>query len=332
MAGSQNRIWRSSVAMLAAAGLPASQAASMAQAPGVLAVANPCAPVALCPNYSRALAARRAPPPPPPPPPPAQQGGGHEAEIAAAMILLIGAEVAVGELTGGKWVKPEELDRDGPRFPKAQALGRFEVQGYAAPGWPFALDLETLPETQTWLELRYKGSHKSFRVDVPEGRARRLVVLKLPGPAEGGIGVARYTIHSALVRPGEEPIDQPLLVYGIGAGPYAVGSLYLSVPSFGPTRAAAPQQVNYAILAKRTFPEARAEILQLPRQGNKLTLISAQAYEVLGGEQRGNWGAMPPGKKPPKQGAYVLQVRAWRTQVQGSDWTGAVAPNYVFLP
>jgi hypothetical protein len=251
-------------------------------------------------------------------------------EIAAALLILIGGVVAVGALTGNKWVKPEELDRNGPRFPKAQALGRFEVQGYAAPGWPFAVDLETLPGTHTWLELRYKGSRESFRIDVPEGPPRRLRTLILRGPAGAGIGIARYTIHSASVRPGEEAIDQPLLVYGIGAGPYAVGSLYLSVPSFGPREAARPQQVGYAILARRTFPEARTEILQLPRKGNKLTLMSTQQMQMLSGPVRGNWGAMPPGKRA-KQGAYALQVRAWRTQAQGSDWTGAIAPNYVVL-
>src|SRR3954451_13078925 len=109
---------------------------------------DPCAPEATCPNGSR----WRAPPPPIPEEEQRLRQLPHSADndlkiallVAAAIIL---AAVIADQLTGKKWASPEDLDANGPRFPEAQALGRFQVQGYAQPGWPFAVDFEALPGT-----------------------------------------------------------------------------------------------------------------------------------------------------------------------------------------
>ncbi|HEY8434087.1 MAG TPA: hypothetical protein VIK68_05675, partial [Sphingomicrobium sp.] len=151
------------------------------------------------------------------------------------IIGAIGAAIAVDHLTGRKWVTPQELDANGPRFPSQQKIGGFQVQGYASPGWPFAVDIDTEPGTATWLEVRYEGSNEPQYLDLtlPDG-GRRIAVVHLPG-SSGALGIARYTLHSALLRPGRQPLYRPFRIYGLGAGPNAVGSLYLFVTAFGPT-------------------------------------------------------------------------------------------------
>jgi hypothetical protein len=121
--------------------------------------------------------------------------------------------------------KPEELDADGPRFPSRPIIGTFQVKGYAAAGWPFAVDIYTQPGTWTWLEVQYENQRQPMRVNLsrPEG-GRHVEVIRLPGD-NSAIQVARYSLHSALLPPGGKATDMPMTVYGIGAGPNAVGSV-----------------------------------------------------------------------------------------------------------
>ncbi|HVU31595.1 MAG TPA: hypothetical protein VHE36_14455 [Sphingomicrobium sp.] len=136
-----------------------------------------------------------------------------------------GAAVVADQVTGKEWVNSTELDAHGPRFPVEQKIGLFQVQGYSASNWPFALDIFSEPGTRTWLEVRFKGDSRSQSVDLtlPEG-GRRVAFVQLP-PASGGVRVARYSIHSVLERPGQPPLYRPITIYGIGAGPGAVGAL-----------------------------------------------------------------------------------------------------------
>lgn len=314
---------------------------------------DPCAPVASCPNDSRS----RVPPPPPEPARPRstqsrssagdcprnaagepichdERPGDGDGDtllaVAGIAAALIGGAILVDQLTGDDFVKPQELDANGPRFPNRQALGRFQVQGYAAAGWPFAVDLQTVPGAVTWLELRYKGGNKPLRVDIPPGPERRMAVLTLPGPRKPGVGIARYSIHSA-IPDGDRMIYQPLRIHGIGAGPYAVGSLYLSVGGFSPGRIAVPSQARYTVRSARIFPRAKLEVLQLPAKGkNKLDLINSQTVSLTHNPLASNWGAMQ-FRKPPGPGAYQLQVRAWRDSPGEKDWTGALAPDYAII-
>ena len=300
--------------------------------------------------------------------------GGVAVAIAGA---LIGA-AAVREMnqqTSSKWLTPDQLDADGPRFRMKQKLGRFQVQGYAQAGWPMVVDINTVPGAWTWLEVRYQDGDRKEVIDLtnPEG-GRRTHVVRLPGPP-GTIGVARYSLRSALLPRGREPVYRPLEVYGIGAGPNAVGSpgealtefgngqiraralfkraaatrqspmlynlaaadgqdatLYLSVTTFGPQTASSPSTVNWAVLAKRTFPLSRVEVLQYPKKGEgKLLPVGHASIDLFGRKEvRGNWSSLTTTATAGK-GKYTLQARAWRTKAGGGDWTGAFAPNYVFI-
>lgn len=152
-------------------------------------------------------------------------GGGFGPLIAAlAGTVVVGTAIAADH---GKvdFKTPQELDADGPKFPSRPILGGFQIHGYAAAGWPFAVDIETQPRTYTWLELRYEHRREPVIIDLsrPEG-GRRVQLVRLPGD-DGSVQVARYSLHSALLPHGQRASDMPMTVYGIGAGPNAVGML-----------------------------------------------------------------------------------------------------------
>jgi len=265
-----------------------------------------------------------------------EEGDDDENDSGSLAVPIIGMAVValVGLFAGGSdWVKPQELDADGPRFPTKQKLGRFKVQGYAAPGWPVAVILETVPGTRTRFELRYKGSDKLQVVDLssPEQHSR-MVVFNIPGHT-GKLGVARYALRSAIVGNDNKLKYQPLKVHAIGAGPNAVGSLYLSVTDFSPARANGPGDVRWEVTAKRNFPRSRIEVLRAPKEEKgKYTLVNQHDIVLpMGSSVGGRWSSLPM-KQKIGPGKYELQVRAWRTGAGGGDWTGAYSPNYVVIP
>jgi hypothetical protein len=231
------------------------------------------------------------------------------------------------------WVTPQELDANGPRFPELQKIGHYQVQGYAAAGWPFAVDIDTEPGTRTWLEVRYQGSKQKEIVDLtrPHG-GRRMEVIHLPG-TPGAVGIARYSIRSGLPRGRRKPLYREFKIYGIGAGPNAVGSLYVSVTNFGPAQAANPVNVSWAVSAERKFQKSLIEVLRVPdRKKGKYTLVAQGPIELgLRRRANGSWGALPM-KAAVGPGTYELQVRAWLTGAGGGDWTGAYAPGQVRIP
>ena len=172
--------------------------------------------------------------------PPVQPYGGGGTDIGAIIGILVGIAaiylIADG-VTGKDWASSEDLDRDGPRFPNRQLLGNFQVQGYAESGWPVVVDLDTPPGSISWLEVRSRRMQRPVQLDLPGvGRRTRVVYLPNDGSFRPGT-VARYTLRSAAQRPDGRPGDATSVdVYGIGAGPQAVGSI---TTSFG--RADSPE-------------------------------------------------------------------------------------------
>jgi hypothetical protein len=247
--------------------------------------------------------------------------------------VAIGGIAAVDQMTNENWVTPQELDATGPRFPELQKVGHYQVQGYAAPGWPFAVDLETEPGTRTWLEVRYQGNKQKQVVDLtlPDG-GRRMEVIRLPG-APGSVGIARYSIRSGLPRGRHKPLYRPMKIHGIGAGPNAVGSLYVSVTRFGPEQASGPANVIWAVSAERKFQKSLIEVLRVPtKKKGKYTLVSQGPIELgLRLRANGSWGTVPM-KAAVSPGIYEMQVRAWQMGGDGGDWTGAYAPKPVRIP
>ena len=126
----------------------------------------------------------------------------------------------------------------------------------------------------------------------------------------------------------------PLSVFGVGAGPRAVGSMTIGLDDFAPATAARADQVHYRLTAHRSFDRATVEVLRVPAQGDTLQRVAAYPMARLSpGAYANSWSAQRVNPDP-AAGAYALQVRAWVVGGGGDqrDWTGAFAPNLVRIP
>lgn len=183
---------------------------------------------------------------------------------------IVVATIIAIDSTNGNWAKPKELDAKGPRFPKQQPFGRFQVQGYAKAGWPVMLDLSTQPGTATWLELRTKGQkdRQGLALPIPAGDGRRLVAVRIPADWAGGsTQIARYTVKSVTRSARGEPAYSPLTVYGIGAGESAVQYEQLALYAD-----AADLAGSWPIYAQRNRAKTRPPAPKLPRIALRMPL------------------------------------------------------------
>lgn len=250
-------------------------------------------------------------------------------------IGIVGSALLINSLTGKDWVSPKKLDRDGPLFPSKQALGRFQVQGYAVPGWPVVLDIETEPGTETWLVVRYRGGKKDLpRIRIP-GQGRRVEVVQLPIEPSRAIRIARFSVHSFRTAGKDKSVYQPHKIHAFGAGPRAVGSTTLDVTRLSPALARQAAEVQYSLVSRRLFDRSALEVLRLSGKGQGALKMVKQTrlFPLRPGILNGDWRQMQVQPKP-ASGLYHFQARAWLVggHADERDWTGAIAPNFVRIP
>ena len=267
--------------------------------------------------------------------------------LAVATGVVVVAAVA-SALLGSNWASPADLYRHGPRFSRRQRLGQLRVQGFVRSGWPFVVDLETESGVTTWLEVSVKGMDRRHFLPL-EGDGGRVAYVQMPELENDELRVARLTLHSAVLRPGAPPDYRPLRVHSMAAGPYAVASASLAmaslqpgagaygsptfwIGSIAPRQARSPDAVQFSLMARRPYEQARVEVLRLPRSPDgRLSRVGAVTLTpLLEGPSRHGWRQI--GVNPrPAQGVYLVQAKAWRTTRNQGDWTGARAPGLVTI-
>ncbi|WP_141715273.1 hypothetical protein [Burkholderia ubonensis] len=259
--------------------------------------------------------------------------------------LVIGAAIlAAGAVALSKHAKATNaLENDasllenGPRLPDAFTVGTFAVQGYAQSGWPMVIDFQPKPNTCTWLEISVGGKWYYGRIIDVDGQAgRRFIRLDLPDGVPTATP-AMYVIHSATPAcpPGTPPqhIASPVEVYGIGAGPRAVGSVAINQLEFGPSSPHFPnEQAAIAYHAGANFNRAKVEVLRFeslhPGQID-VKVVHVRPSDPVGlGKHAEMWdGTDLAGHL--SRGLHRLQVRAWFTGSDDKSWVGAISPASV---
>jgi hypothetical protein len=250
------------------------------------------------------------------------------------------AAIAASAKDSNAHVTAEMLNTNGPRFPDSYSVGTFGVQGYVRTGWPVAIDFVSQPDTCTWLEI--SADQRSFSTVLDfEGRGgRRLVRIDLPDILAPSPRPAVFVVHSVRPTcpnhkaPSDKRTPSPVEVYGIGAGPHAVGSVAIDELQFGPPELRGPKdQATIAYRAESEFNHVSVEILRYdenpPGQFN-VYRVTAKNADVAPGQNKGDpWdGKNDSGAR--SLGVHRLQVRAWYTE-NDQSWVGAISPSSVYV-
>lgn len=236
----------------------------------------------------------------------------------------------------------DQLLEGGPIFPLERTPDQFAVIGLLQSGWPLVLDYRAAPGSCTQLKVVVGGQSSTSVVIDPDGRDGRHVQ-KLVFPADPSVEKplpARFVIWSqspaTVCTPGAPPgKPSPLEVYGIGAGPRAVGSVAVDELQFRPALTHVQTgRVTYAFVTKYLFNRAVVDFLRYEQGSSPGLIRSVPVMSVSAaplradGHQSGIWDGRDAGHRP-SIGIHVMQVRAWYTGDNDHSWAGGISDETV---
>lgn len=229
------------------------------------------------------------------------------------------------------------LTENGPQFPATFSMSCAPVQGFVRGGWPLVIDYRSDGRSDVLLEVHTTAAPQPYIVALERSAGRRLHKLTLPqffGDTP--------TVGLFLVRAGSPPgAPGAIQLYGLGAGPRAVGSVSIDQVDFRPgtMRVSQNQKATYSFYSRSDFNRSVVEIMRMQRNGEEIRVTLARSNPLDFGINRGTWV----GKKEPmtwdgldgsnrvSAGPHLLQVRAWGNSQDARDWVAAWSPSAVVV-
>lgn len=260
--------------------------------------------------------------------------------IGAAAIIAIGA-LLMRERRAPPAPQDQVVDqllRSGPDFGDRFNMSAFAVRGFVRGGWPVLVDFEQRSAGNAQLRISARGLPDVYSYDLtqvcPPPR-RCLIQFRLPAEVFGD--ELRPAVLAATATDESGKATQPtFFVYGLGAGPRAVGSVAVDQVTFGPStiRVASQQAAAYRFYSHSDFSHASVEFWRLRQNddGSKLTFVADQLIDGgvrrdqwIGMKERRQWDGLEKDKKI-SAGPHKIQVRAWD---RGGDWVTAWSDSAV---
>jgi len=252
-----------------------------------------------------------------------------------------GPSLDLGTLFGGGPKDPvKTLASKGPIFPLAFSMSSLSVQGFVKGAWPVVLDFEMEVGALGLLTVTSEGVEPFFyRLDGTKV-GRQLTTLRLPQRFGERPRVGWYFVRVLSQGPGEV---SPLYfrVFGLGAGPRAVGSVAIDQLRFQPgtIRPANREKVSFGFHARSDFNKVSAEFLRVGLFNGQV-IASLVDDEEIGDVRRdesiinrswdGKFGKVNKQfKGKPSLGQHVLQVRGWIGSKDVGDWVIAWSSELV---
>jgi hypothetical protein len=252
-------------------------------------------------------------------------GGGEKAGI-------IGGIVAAGVLTAWgvhhyehRQPSSEDLLKNGPRVPQNVLMNHLIVDGVIGPKWPVGLDFQLTGPGSVTLDITTADKVQYHQVLTNDLNGRGITIT-YPDGLPDKLQSATFDVE-AVTPAGSNSAPPNLRIYGIAAGPQAVGSIAIDEVTFGPSAIKMKQAAEYGFHSHSDFSDVRADFMFtglkdnhiVMKQDNETPLSPATPDEHAQGslESRGT------------PGQHLLQIRAWRGN--SGDWVVAWSPDVVML-
>ena len=232
----------------------------------------------------------------------------------------------------------DQLARSGPQFPERFSMSCAPVQGFVRAGWPVVIDYQPTAGNKVVLEIYTERSAQPYVVPLDARARRQLMKVDLPRTLGDNPQVALFLVRS--VR-NDGTTGGRLQLFGLGAGPKAVGSVAIDQVEFRPgaMRVSQKQRASYSFFSRSDFNRSVVEIMRVERGGDEIRVSLARSTPLPVGINRGTWV----GKTEPltwdgldannriSSGPHLLQVRAWLNAQDDRDWVAAWSPTTVVV-
>lgn len=214
----------------------------------------------------------------------------------------------------------------GPGFPTEFSMSCLPMHGLVKGGWPMVVDYTLARPGGVSIEIHLEGGGAAHVQHLDGSPGRHLLRFDLPA----SLGTAPRAAL-VLVKGGEEA--GRLQLFGLGAGPRAVGSVAIDQVEFTPSvlRRSARETARYSFFARSDFNRLAASVLKVQAGEGAIKVSRVREFDHPGGVSRGT--RFGPGAAQPWDGSdernqaspglHLLQVRAWASAAEDGDWVTA---------
>ena len=262
--------------------------------------------------------------------PPAQAHNGNQTGL-----IVGGAAAAGGAIVLGEWLharnKPEaKLSREGPKVPDQFNMSGLTIGAFCQGNWPVVVDYYLNPGAVVLVTVETQGVPPvTYRIAATG--SRRLAIFRLPPTFPSKPTPGMYSIRALTTGAG---MATPVYVrlFGVGAGERAVGSVAIDQVQFGPDviHPKQKQEANYAFHAHTDFDRVRAEFMKAVMAQGQL-IAKLEDHDDIDGVQRETTPTRRWNGKKATPGDHILQVRAWESALNKSNWVIAWSADQVFV-
>lgn len=260
-------------------------------------------------------------------------GGRHKSSgpsagaVAAGIAVLFGGAILANQASAG-----QVLRNDGPVLPAEFSMNCVPVRGFVQGGWPMVLDYVADGSANPSLEIHLGEGGPAYVRALDGGRGRHYLRFELPanladGPKPALVLVRAGGAADTAGGPGR------MQIFGLGAGPRAVGSVAIEQVDFSPptVRLSARQKAAYSFLSRSDFNHVAVEVMRIAAVRGEIKVSLARGFRFDGGVGRGEWfGRAEPrtwdgsnAQNQPSLGPHLVQVRAWMAAGDEADWVTA---------
>jgi hypothetical protein len=251
------------------------------------------------------------------------------------MAIGAGAGLVAGLLLGGGGggkANPEKiLNKNGPQFPETFSMSTITVIAPVKGNWPMVLEFEMRERGTALLSITAEGIEPYFyMLDGNRTGRQQVIIPRLPARFGEKVRPATYRIRALSGGPGElSPIY--FRIFGLGAGPRAVGSVGIDQLRFGPpsVRPKLRQKAEYGFHSRSDFDKVSAEFLRAGLMDGTVVAKLVDKDKIGKPVRRNTHTSRQWNPKKANPGQHMLQVRAWTGLKKAGDWVIAWSPQLV---
>jgi len=267
-------------------------------------------------------------------------GGSSVPAILAGAVAL----VMIGSLLSQYKSQAAESDPDmanewarrGPELAPQFNSSAFALRAAVRGGWPLVIDYAHGGPGQVELQISVRGSGEVLTFPLPRlDGGRHIIRFQLPPWLGDDIGDAIIAVTARGGSAGTETLPD-FRIFGLGAGPEAVGSVAIDRLSFGPPGIHVSQReaARYRFFSRSDFDSLSVEFFRVTDAGDG-SRHQFVAQQLLGeGVRPDHWVGLNEVRQWDGRGAadraslgrHRLQVRAWDAD---GDWVCAWSDSFV---
>ncbi|GGO79792.1 hypothetical protein GCM10011348_14990 [Marinobacterium nitratireducens] len=265
-------------------------------------------------------------------------GSNMPAVLAGVAALTAIAALIAHNRAAAEADQPMESDwaTGGPELAPLFNSSAFAMRAAVRGGWPLVIDYAHGGPGQVEVQISKRGSGEVLTFPLPRlDGGRHIVRFQLPPWLGDDVGDAIIAVTARGGPDGTQTLPD-FRIYGLGAGPEAVGSVAIDRLGFGPPgiRVSEHEDARYRFFSRSDFDSLSVEFFRVSESGDGSRHEFVDQQLLPGGVRPNHWVGLDEerrwdGRGTAQQtslGRHRLQVRAWDAD---GDWVCAWSDSFV---